>query len=90
MNTTSENEESKKWIDMIDQPQKVTVIDTQIRLVREVDSSIEHVAWFVDIDVTDLVCSATLFGTDPLKVCFFYGFFVKRYDLLRKKYGRKI
>lgn len=49
MNTTSENEESKKWIDMIDQPQKVTVIDTQIRLVREVDSSIEHVTWFVDI-----------------------------------------
>ncbi|WP_214770763.1 hypothetical protein [Exiguobacterium sp. s133] len=51
MSTTLKNEESKKWIDMMDQPQKVTVIDAQVRLVREVDGSIEHVTWFVNIDV---------------------------------------
>ncbi len=51
MNTTLENEESKKWFDMVDQSQKVTITDAQVRLVREVDGSIEHVTWFVDIDL---------------------------------------
>ncbi|WP_214803079.1 hypothetical protein [Exiguobacterium sp. ERU656] len=51
MNTTLENEESRKWMDMVDQSQKVTIINAQVRLVREVDGSIEHVTWFVDVDV---------------------------------------
>lgn len=51
MNTTVENEESRKWMDMMEQPQKVTIIDAQVRLVREVNGSIEHVTWFVDVDV---------------------------------------
>lgn len=51
MNTTLENEESRKWFDMVDQSQKVTILDAQVRLVREVDGSIEHVTWFVDIDL---------------------------------------
>ncbi|OAN14089.1 hypothetical protein [Exiguobacterium undae] len=51
MNTTVENEESRKWMDMMEQPQKVTIIDAQVRLVREVSGSIEHVTWFVDVDV---------------------------------------
>ena len=29
----------------------VTILDAQVRLVREVDGSIEHVTWFVDVDV---------------------------------------
>ena len=51
MNTTVENEESRKWRDMMDNSQKVTIIDAQVRLVREVNGSIEHVTWFVDIDI---------------------------------------
>ena len=51
MNTTVENEESRKWRDMLEHSQKVTIIDAQVRLVREVDGSIEHVTWFVDVDV---------------------------------------
>lgn len=51
MNTSFENEESRKWMDMMGQSQKVTIIDAQIRLVREVDGSIEHMTWFVDVDV---------------------------------------
>jgi len=30
---------------------KLTLIDVQIRLVREVGGSIEHVTWFVDMDI---------------------------------------
>lgn len=56
MNTTLENEEPRKWIDMMDQSQKVTIIDAQVRLVREVDGSIEHVTWFIDVDrLTDFM-----------------------------------
>ena len=51
MNTTLENEESRKWMDMVEHSQKVTIIDAQVRLMREVDGSIEHVTWFVDVDV---------------------------------------
>lgn len=51
VNTILENEDSKRWIEMMEQPKKVTIIDAQVRLVREVDSCIEHVRWFVDIDV---------------------------------------
>lgn len=51
MNRILENEESKKWEDMMEQSQKVTIIDAQVRLVREVDGSIEHVTWFVDVDI---------------------------------------
>lgn len=51
MNITLENEESRKWMDMVEKSQKVTIIDAQVRLVREVDGSIEHVTWFVDVDV---------------------------------------
>lgn len=29
---------------------QVTLIDAQIRFVREVDGSIEHITWFLDID----------------------------------------
>lgn len=29
---------------------KVTLIDAQLRFVREVDGSIEHVTWFIDVD----------------------------------------
>ena len=31
-------------------PDKVTLIDAQIRFVREVDGSVEHVTWFIDVD----------------------------------------
>jgi len=31
-------------------PDKVTLIDAQLRFVREVDGSIEHVTWFIDVD----------------------------------------
>ena len=51
MNTTLENEESRKWMDMVEHSQKVTIIDAQVRLVREVDGSVEHVTWFVDVDI---------------------------------------
>lgn len=50
MNRILENEESKKWDDMMERSQKVTIIDAHVRLVREVDGSIEHVTWFVDVD----------------------------------------
>lgn len=29
---------------------RVTLIDAQLRFVREVDGSIEHVTWFIDVD----------------------------------------
>ncbi|WP_255508416.1 hypothetical protein [Exiguobacterium sp. Helios] len=29
----------------------MTIIDAQVRLVREVDGLIEHVTWFVDVDI---------------------------------------
>lgn len=29
---------------------KVTLIDAQLRFVREVDGSIDHVTWFIDVD----------------------------------------
>ncbi|RJO94955.1 hypothetical protein D3D03_15980 [Exiguobacterium sp. RIT452] len=51
MSTVLMDEESKKWSDMMEQSQKVTILDAQVRLVREVDGSIEHVTWFVDVDV---------------------------------------
>jgi len=51
VNTILENEDSKRWIEMMEQPKKVTIIDAQVRLVREVAGCIEHVTWFVDIDV---------------------------------------
>lgn len=51
MNTILENEDSKRWIEMMEQPQKVTIIDAEVRLVREVNGSIEHMTWFVDVDV---------------------------------------
>lgn len=31
-------------------PDKVTLIDAQLRFVREVDGSIEHVTWFIDVE----------------------------------------
>lgn len=31
-------------------PDKVTLIDAQLRFVREVDGSIEHVTCFIDVD----------------------------------------
>ncbi|WP_329469928.1 hypothetical protein [Exiguobacterium sp. 9-2] len=35
---------------------KVTLIDAQLRFVREVDGSIEHVTWFIDVDrLTDFM-----------------------------------
>lgn len=37
-------------------PGKVTLIDAQLRFVREVDDSIEHVTWFIDVDrLTDFI-----------------------------------
>lgn len=37
-------------------PDKVTLIDAQFRFVREVDGSIEHVTWFIDVDqLTDFM-----------------------------------
>lgn len=37
-------------------PDKVTLIDAQLRFVREVDGSIEHVTWFIDVDrLTDFI-----------------------------------
>ena len=37
-------------------PDKITLIDAQLRFVREVDGSIEHVTWFIDIDrLTDFM-----------------------------------
>jgi len=53
-----------EMFDMLDQNKgqmetklgKVTMIDAQLRLVREVDDSIEHVTWFIDIDrLTDFM-----------------------------------
>lgn len=36
--------------------EKVTLIDAQLRFVREVDGSIEHVTWFIDVDrLTDFM-----------------------------------
>lgn len=29
---------------------KVKLIDLQLRFVREVDGSVEHVTWFIDVD----------------------------------------
>lgn len=51
MSTILKNEESKKWNDMMEQSQKVTILDAQVRFIREVDGHIEHVTWFVDVDV---------------------------------------
>lgn len=31
-------------------PDKMTLIDAQLRFVREVDGSVEHVTWFIDVD----------------------------------------
>ena len=37
-------------------PDKVTLIDAQLRFVREVEGSIEHVTWFIDVDrLTDFM-----------------------------------
>lgn len=37
-------------------PDKVTLIDAQLRFVREVDGSVEHVTWFIDVDrLTDFM-----------------------------------
>jgi len=30
--------------------EKVTLIDAQLRFVREVDGSFEHVTWFIDVN----------------------------------------
>ena len=51
MSTILMDEKSKKWNDMMEQSQKVTILDAQVRLVQEVDGSIEHVTWFVDVDI---------------------------------------
>ncbi len=41
---------------MMEKSQKVTLLDAQLRLVREVDGSIEHVTWFIDVDrLTDFM-----------------------------------
>lgn len=47
-----------EMFDMLDQNKrpgetklgKVTLIDAQLRSVREVDGSIEYVTWFIDVD----------------------------------------
>ncbi|MGN7854310.1 hypothetical protein [Exiguobacterium sp. 22311] len=47
-----------EMFDMLDQNKgqreaklgEVTLIDAQLRFVREVDGSIEHVTWFIDVD----------------------------------------
>lgn len=53
-----------EMFDMLDQNKrqgetklgKVTLIDAQLRFVREVDGSIEHVTWFIDVDrLTDFM-----------------------------------
>ncbi|MDT0173116.1 hypothetical protein Q9R23_09040 [Exiguobacterium sp. BRG2] len=37
-------------------PDKVTLIDAQLRFVREVEGSIEHVTWFIDVNrLTDFM-----------------------------------
>ncbi len=37
-------------------PDKVILIDAQLRFVREVDGSVEHVTWFIDVDrLTDFM-----------------------------------
>lgn len=37
-------------------PDKITLIDAQLRFVREVDDSIEHVTWFIDVNrLTDFM-----------------------------------
>ncbi|WP_215115900.1 hypothetical protein [Exiguobacterium sp. s80] len=37
-------------------PDKVTLIDAQLRFIREVDGSIEYVTWFIDVDrLTDFM-----------------------------------
>jgi len=51
MSTVLMDEESKEWNDMMDHSQKVTIIDAQVRFVREADGCIEHVTWFVDINL---------------------------------------
>lgn len=41
---------------MMEKSQKVTLLDAQLRFVREVDGSIEHVTWFIDVDrLTDFM-----------------------------------
>lgn len=50
MSTVLMDEESKKWNDMMERSQKVTILDAQVWFVREVDGSIEHVTWFIDVD----------------------------------------
>lgn len=56
MSTSLMDEESKKWNDMMEKSQKVTLLDAQLRFVREVDGSIEHVTWFIDVDrLTDFM-----------------------------------
>ncbi len=47
-----------EMFDMLDQSKrkgeakldKVKLIDLQLRFVREVDGSVEHVTWFIDVD----------------------------------------
>ena len=47
-----------EMFDMLDQSKrkeeakldKITLIDAQLRFVREVDGSVEHVTWFIDLD----------------------------------------
>lgn len=47
-----------EMFDMLDQNKgqreakldKVTLIDAQLRFVREVDGSVEHVTWFIDVN----------------------------------------
>lgn len=47
-----------EMFDMLDQSKgkeeakldKVTLIDAQLRFVREVDGLVEHVTWFIDVD----------------------------------------
>lgn len=53
-----------EMFDMLDQNKghrdakqgKVTLIDAQLRFVREVDGSIEHLTWFIDVNrLTDFM-----------------------------------
>lgn len=37
-------------------PDKATLIDAQLRFVRQVDGTTEHVTWFIDVDrLTDFM-----------------------------------
>ncbi len=47
----------RSWVSKGEQiPDKVTLIDAQLRFVREVDGSIEHLTWFIDVDrLTDFM-----------------------------------